>query len=95
MESSLQQEIDSLNVGNHKDTEHVDIHEIIVKALEVEPKVSFRAARDIKEGQPLTLSYVDSADVLVRRKELKSVYHFDCMCPRCIRELENSNNNKT
>ena len=64
------------------------VNKIIRTALEAEPVISFTAARDVSEQEHLTLSYVDSTDVLVRRQELKSVYHFDCKCARCVEELK-------
>jgi hypothetical protein len=44
------------------------------------------AKRDIREGEELTMCYVDeTADVATRRAEL-SDYGFECACERCARE---------
>jgi hypothetical protein len=63
------------------------LHKVIRIALESDPIISFMAARDVSPNEPLILSYVDSKEVLIHRKELKAVYHFDCMCARCVKEL--------
>ena len=44
------------------------------------------ATRDVREGEELTMCYVDeSADVAARRAELWD-YGFECACARCVRE---------
>jgi hypothetical protein len=46
------------------------------------------AKRDIREGEELTMCYVDeSMDVKERRAELRD-YGFECACERCAREAE-------
>ncbi|GMF42127.1 unnamed protein product [Phytophthora lilii] len=43
-----------------------------------------RALRDIKEGEEITLSYIDiDKERGERRKELRETKHFDCQCERC------------
>ncbi|MCQ2821616.1 MAG: SET domain-containing protein [archaeon] len=49
-------------------------------------------ARDIMAGEEITLSYVDYlADSETKRKILKSIYGFDCKCPKCEAELNKIN----
>lgn len=49
--------------------------------------LEFYAARPIKEGEELSISYVDTAEELdVRRQKLRSTYLFLCRCQRCIHE---------
>ena len=46
------------------------------------------ATRDVREGEELTMCYVDeSADVAARRAELRD-YGFECACARCAREAQ-------
>ena len=46
------------------------------------------ATRDVREGEELTMCYVDeSADVAARRAELRD-YGFECACTRCVREAQ-------
>jgi hypothetical protein len=46
------------------------------------------ATRDVREGEELTMCYVDeSADVAARRAELRD-YGFECACARCVREAQ-------
>ncbi|KAI9327359.1 hypothetical protein DFJ73DRAFT_863903 [Zopfochytrium polystomum] len=61
----------------------------ILRAWDREPLMRFVAARDVRRGEELTLSYVDVAQGRdARRKSLKDVYYFDCECARCEREKE-------
>ncbi|KAI9344627.1 hypothetical protein BDR26DRAFT_857304 [Obelidium mucronatum] len=51
------------------------------------PELVWRAKRDIKKGQVLTHSYIDtSMDRESRRKALRDGYHFDCDCDKCEAE---------
>mgnify|MGYP002042451434 CR=1 FL=1 len=45
-------------------------------------RVSFVAARDIGEGEELTISYVDSDQDAVDRRAATADYGFLCECPR-------------
>lgn len=50
-----------------------------------------RALRDIKEGDEITLSYIDiDKERAERRKELRETKHFDCQCGRCAAPLSES-----
>ncbi|OWZ15375.1 hypothetical protein PHMEG_00010988 [Phytophthora megakarya] len=50
-----------------------------------------RALRDIKEGEEITLSYIDiDMERSERRKELRDTKHFDCQCERCSVPLSES-----
>lgn len=55
------------------------------------------AARDIKEGEQLFISYLDLENnelfnnVEYRRKYLKGHYLFDCNCTRCLSEMNRMN----
>ena len=46
-------------------------------------RVSLVAARDIREGEELTISYVDSDQDAVDRRAATADYGFLCECPRC------------
>ncbi|XP_072320858.1 histone-lysine N-methyltransferase SMYD3 [Eucyclogobius newberryi] len=47
-------------------------------------KLNLRAVKDIKPGDELTVSYIDSLELTeVRRKQLEEQYHFTCSCQRC------------
>lgn len=46
--------------------------------------IEFFAARDILEGEPLCISYIDLKLPAVERKlKLKATYSFECVCIRC------------
>lgn len=48
---------------------------------------AFTAARDIRAGEQLTISYVDSGLPLAARSaQLQFGYGFACRCPRCVEE---------
>ncbi|ETO85256.1 hypothetical protein F442_00940 [Phytophthora nicotianae P10297] len=50
-----------------------------------------RALRDIKEGEEITLSYIDiDKERSERQKELRDTKHFDCQCERCSTPLSES-----
>ncbi|KAE8896536.1 hypothetical protein PF005_g15703 [Phytophthora fragariae] len=50
-----------------------------------------RALRYIKEGDEITLSYIDiDKERAERRKELRETKHFDCQCERCAESLSES-----
>ncbi|KAG6948626.1 hypothetical protein JG688_00015012, partial [Phytophthora aleatoria] len=50
-----------------------------------------RALRDIKEGEEITLSYIDiDKERNERQKELRDTKHFDCQCERCSTPLSES-----
>jgi len=45
------------------------------------------AASDIPAGTELTISYTNiDQDVLSRKTRLKTLFHFDCACPKCTHE---------
>ncbi|TPX33633.1 hypothetical protein SmJEL517_g03512 [Synchytrium microbalum] len=47
------------------------------------------ANRDIVEGEPLTITYIETnAPVSARRAKLLEDYHFTCGCPRCETEAQ-------
>ena len=46
-------------------------------------RVALVAARDIREGEELTISYVDSDQDAVDRRAATADYGFLCECPRC------------
>ncbi|KAJ0002217.1 hypothetical protein NQD34_002013 [Periophthalmus magnuspinnatus] len=47
-------------------------------------KLHLRAVKDIKSSDELTVSYIDSLELVdVRRKQLEEQYHFTCTCHRC------------
>ncbi|KAJ7182832.1 hypothetical protein C8R43DRAFT_968194 [Mycena crocata] len=49
----------------------------------------FYATRDIALGEELCTNYIDiDDDVLERRKQLSANWYFDCVCKRCVKELE-------
>ena len=49
----------------------------------------FRAIREIKEGEELTISYIDENESkTIRREILSSSYHFVCDCPKCSKVLK-------
>ncbi len=49
-----------------------------------------RALRNIKEGDVISLGYVDlSASTASRRKELSKSYYFYCQCSRCCDSIDN------
>ena len=51
------------------------------------PDLVLRALRLLKEGEAVTISYVDVAQSpAARRAELSAGYYFACACPRCERE---------
>lgn len=50
-------------------------------------KVTVTALRDVKEGEELTISYVDPTQPFeARRQTLSSHYGFECRCARCVTE---------
>ncbi|KAG7393383.1 hypothetical protein PHYPSEUDO_009587 [Phytophthora pseudosyringae] len=53
--------------------------------------MEIRALRDMKEGEEITLSYIDiDKERNERRKELRDTKHFDCRCERCSTPLSGS-----
>ena len=60
----------------------------IKEDADVDGRCVLVARRDIREGEELTMCYVDeSADVATRRAELRD-YGFECACARCAREAQ-------
>ena len=56
--------------------------------------VDFVANENIKQGEQLTIAYIDlnedwSLDVAKRRAQLEEAYGFVCECPRCVSETQN------
>jgi len=56
--------------------------------------VEFVANENIKQGEQLTIAYIDlnedwSLDVAKRRAQLEEAYGFVCECPRCVSETQN------
>tara|TARA_R110002050_G_scaffold148425_4_gene274622 strand:- start:163 stop:621 length:459 start_codon:yes stop_codon:yes gene_type:complete len=52
-------------------------------------EATLRAVRDLKEGEEITIGYVDLAMRGVeRRGELKKGFSFTCMCPLCVKQCE-------
>lgn len=48
----------------------------------------FTAARDIKAGEQLTITYIDACqEVTTRQAYLEYAYGFRCRCPKCVEEL--------
>lgn len=53
--------------------------------------VALHALRDLKEGEEITLSYIDiDKERSERRRELQETKHFDCACERCSEPLAES-----
>lgn len=53
--------------------------------------VALHALRDLKEGEEITLSYIDiDKERSERRQELRETKHFDCFCDRCSEPLAES-----
>lgn len=49
------------------------------------PIIEFRALREIQSGEQLFYSYIDVYQPTVSRQNtLKSAYHFECKCKRCV-----------
>ncbi|OTB07591.1 hypothetical protein M426DRAFT_317898 [Hypoxylon sp. CI-4A] len=47
------------------------------------------AYREIEKGEEVTISYIEvTLPLSERQKELKTRYHFECGCPRCISDLD-------
>eukprot|EP01102_Stenamoeba_stenopodia_P004764 TRINITY_DN1511_c0_g1_i1.p1 TRINITY_DN1511_c0_g1~~TRINITY_DN1511_c0_g1_i1.p1 ORF type:complete len:466 (-),score=157.01 TRINITY_DN1511_c0_g1_i1:1058-2407(-) len=66
---------------NHDCNPNVNLKRYSTSLLE------FCAARPIKKGEEITISYVDTSEELdVRRQKLRSTYLFLCRCQRCIDE---------
>ncbi|KAJ3320783.1 hypothetical protein HDU76_000227 [Blyttiomyces sp. JEL0837] len=89
--SSVASHIKAITLNEQEGQNGFDRRELngVMRALLREPVVTFWAGRDIAEGEPLFLSYIDESQSLERRKEsLKTVYYFDCRCSKCIREEE-------
>jgi SET and MYND domain-containing protein len=56
----------------------------------------FFSAMDIKEGEELTITYIDiRKPVSKRNSELKSVFLFTCDCQRCVVEKSSDSGNQT
>ncbi|KAI2618483.1 hypothetical protein GGR54DRAFT_640606 [Hypoxylon sp. NC1633] len=52
-------------------------------------KAVLRAYRDIKKGEEVEISYIDSTlHRSQRQKALQAQYHFECICPRCRDDLD-------
>lgn len=56
--------------------------------------VEFVASENIKQGEQLTIAYIDlnedwSLNVAKRRAQLEEAYGFVCECPRCVSETQN------
>ena len=56
--------------------------------------VEFVANENIKQGEQLTIAYIDlnedwSLNVAKRRAQLEEAYGFVCECPRCVSETQN------
>ena len=56
--------------------------------------VEFVANENIKQGEQLTIAYIDlnedwSLNVAKRRAQLEEAYGFLCECPRCVSETQN------
>jgi SET domain-containing protein len=51
-------------------------------------KLMFQAARPIKAGQEITISYVGNGDYDSRQRVLRMVYGFDCTCTKCLIEAD-------
>lgn len=52
-------------------------------------KAVFKAARDIKRNEELTISYIDhTMNVVARRRALDFGYGFSCQCPKCTSESD-------
>jgi hypothetical protein len=52
-------------------------------------KAVFKAAREIKRNEELTISYVDhTMNVDARRRALDFGYGFSCQCPKCVGESD-------
>ncbi|KAL2256009.1 hypothetical protein VTK26DRAFT_2352 [Humicola hyalothermophila] len=47
-----------------------------------------RSARDILEGEEITISYIDNTLPRAARHEALRLYHFQCACPRCEDDLD-------
>ena len=55
------------------------------------PKLVMRAIKDIEEGEELMYSYVMLYNSTVtRRKNLLRTYQFECVCPRCLRNISSA-----
>lgn len=54
-------------------------------------RVELRALRELQAGEVLGVNYMDEAflraPVSQRRRRLRAERKFDCLCPRCLREL--------
>ncbi|KAF1808065.1 SET domain-containing protein [Eremomyces bilateralis CBS 781.70] len=49
--------------------------------------LSARCLKKIQEGDELSISYVEPTNpTMIRRKELKEKFFFDCKCPKCLNE---------
>lgn len=49
-------------------------------------RVAVTATRDIGEGEPLLMSYVENEDSFQGRRAALAHYGFDCACPKCAAE---------
>ena len=65
-----------------------EVNQLRAGVADVDGRCVLVAKRDIREGEELTMCYVDeSMDVKERRAELRD-YGFECACERCAREAE-------
>lgn len=49
--------------------------------------ISGRCLQQIQEGDELTISYVENTNpTIMRQKELKQKFFFNCRCPKCLQE---------
>lgn len=49
------------------------------------PQLVLTLCRDVREGEEITISYIDSSQPTDRRREeLRRGYRFSCQCPKCL-----------
>ncbi|KAK0671160.1 hypothetical protein QBC41DRAFT_59708 [Cercophora samala] len=49
---------------------------------------TLRAERPIKEGEEITISYIENDKPRSVRRQGLRLYHFECDCPRCLDDLD-------
>ncbi|KAK4172454.1 hypothetical protein QBC36DRAFT_247527 [Triangularia setosa] len=49
---------------------------------------TLRAERSIKEGEEITISYIENDKPRSVRRQGLRLYHFECDCPRCVDDLD-------
>lgn len=60
---------------------------IIIDHAELGNKAAIIAERDIKQGEDITISYIDQQSIVQERQALlETIYGFTCRCARCRRE---------